>query len=310
MSTLTDLGHRLADDFVRLNPPLSHQWEHEHGVLLRGLADLYEATGRPAYLSFLENSLEPLIAPDGQIKGYELQSYEMDNIVSGRALLSLQRLNGQDKYLRALKLLRSQFDTHPKASFGNFLHKKVFPEILFIDSTYMGLPFLAEYEASYGKGDFEAVFDNFFTAYELNLKPDVGLMAHGYNATRKEAWADPVTGQSRTVWGRGQGWYVVGLIEVLSYVPLDHPQRERAVEILTALLKRLLDFRDSKGLWQQVVDQVDREGNYPEASASAMFTYALAKAVNQGYLPKAYAAEAKAAYSAIVKQFIRPGENG
>ena len=174
----------------------------------------------------------------------------------------------------------------------------------------MGLPFLAEYEARYGEGDVEPALDNLLTAWRLNLKPGLGLMAHGYSADRKAAWADPASGQSRSVWGRGQGWYVVGLIEVLDFVPQGNPRRGEALGILTGLLRRLLDFRDSRGLWQQVIDQVDREGNYPEASASAMFTYALAKAVNQGYLPPRYAKEAREAYRALLSHFIRQGDQG
>lgn len=304
MSTLALTGCRLADDFVRTHPPLSDQWEHEHGVLLRGLMDLYDATGKQAYLDFALNSLDPLIDADGNIQGYRMDRYEMDDIISGRAVLSLYRHTGDEKYKKAAQLLRRQFDTHPRASFGNFLHKKTFPDILFIDSIYMGMPFLAEYETLLGDGDVQTALDNIFTAYRYNHKPDTGLMIHGYDAKRTEIWANPETGNSATYWGRGMGWYTVGLIEVLDYVPEDDARRPEALRMLTGLLRSVLHYQDADGVWHQVLDQAGHPGNYPEASASAMFTYALIKAVNKGYLSPFFAKDARRAWQGLLKTFV------
>jgi unsaturated rhamnogalacturonyl hydrolase len=70
-------------------------------------------------------------------------------------------------------------------------------------------------------------------------------------------------------------------------------------------------YQDAKtGLWWQVMDQGDRKGNYLEATASAMFVYALAKGVNQGYLPRDYALAIDKGYAGIVDHLIKDNGNG
>jgi unsaturated rhamnogalacturonyl hydrolase len=63
-------------------------------------------------------------------------------------------------------------------------------------------------------------------------------------------------------------------------------------------------------VWWQVLDQPNRAGNYLEASASAMFTYAFAKGVRLGVLDSAYRAIANRAFDGMVKQFVTVDENG
>lgn len=304
MSTLSATGHSVADGFVKGHAPLSDKWDHEYGVLLRGLADLYSATGNDAYLRFVRDSLDPLISEDGSIRSYHLEAYEMDNIVSGRALLSLYREDKTPKYRKTLDFIRGQFDSHPKASFGNYLHKGELTEMLLIESIYMGMPFLAEYESSFGSGDFEDVYHNILTAYRLNYREAEGLMVHGYDASKSHIWADPDTGLSGSFWGRGLGWYVVGCIETLDYLPRDDPRTQEVRDMLGRLLKNLLKYQHASGSWYQVIDQGDRQGNYLEASASAMFTYALCKGISEGYVEASYKPHARRAYEGLIKNFV------
>ena len=99
MSTLTAKGYRLADGFVASHAPLSEHWEHEPGIFLRGLGDLYEHSRKDSYLSFLRASLDPLIDDEGRIRSYDPKTYELDNIVPGRALFTLWRATGDERYL-------------------------------------------------------------------------------------------------------------------------------------------------------------------------------------------------------------------
>jgi unsaturated rhamnogalacturonyl hydrolase len=70
-------------------------------------------------------------------------------------------------------------------------------------------------------------------------------------------------------------------------------------------------YQDAKtGLWWQVMDKGEGAGNYPEASASCMFVYSLAKGVRMGYLPFAYEDNAKRGWDGIQKQFVATGGDG
>lgn len=309
-STLMAAAGRLADQYVSRHQPLNHEWEHEPGIFLRGLADLYGYTEKPAYLKFLVDSLSPLIAEDGTIAGYDPLTYELDNIVPGRALFALYDATGDEKYRLAADALARQLDTHPITSFGSLLHKKIFPEILFIDSIYMGMPFLAEYEARFGRQRFDRVADNILTAFSLNFRADKGLMLHGYDAKKSEIWANPETGNSGTFWGRGMGWYTLGIVEVLDHLPADFPRRSDILQVLSQLLEGVVRWQADNGVWYQVIDQPGREGNYYEASASAMFTAALAKSVQKGYVPRSFEAAALKAGKGLVDVFVRTDKDG
>src|SRR5206468_4317613 len=82
-------------------------------------------------------------------------------------------------------------------------------------------------------------FDDVITQFVLMERhardEKTGLMYHGYDDSRAQKWADPKTGRSPTVWGRAMGWYAMGLVETLDFIPLDHPRRPELIAILQRL---------------------------------------------------------------------------
>ena len=302
---------RLADATIKRIPNLSDRWDHEYGVILKAMEDLWKFTKDDKYFNYIKDSIDPNISEDGEIKGYDLEAYELDNINTGRVLFSLYDITGNPKYKKAAYVLRSQFDAHPRTSFGNFLHKKQFENIIFIDSIYMGITFYAQFGKEFN--DTEALEDGvnqMINAAEFNQNKETGLLVQGYNETKSEFWADPQTGLSKSYWGRGLGWYSVGLIEVLEYLPEHHPKRDRLIEIFRNLMKGVIRVQDQSGVWWQVVDKGEEEGNYLEASASAMFTYSLAKGIRLRYLDLDYKENALKAYNGLIEQFIVEDSDG
>lgn len=307
----TPMYIRLADSTLKRFPSLSDKWDHEYGVVLKGIEDVWKLTKDEKYFNYIKNSIEPNIGDDGEIKGYVLESYEVDNINTGRVLFNLYKETADEKYKKAAYLLRSQYDTHPRTSFGNFLHKKHLENIIFIDSVYMGLAFLAQFGNEFNRPeDLDDVVNQIISAAEFNQNKDSGLLVQGYNETKSEFWADPETGLSRSYWGRGLGWYSVGLVETLEYLPDDHPNKGKLLEIFRNLMAGVANVQDATGVWWQVVDKGDLEGNYLEASASCMFTYSFAKGVRLGYLDHKYKEVANKAYEGLINQFIEVDENG
>jgi unsaturated rhamnogalacturonyl hydrolase len=76
------------------------------------------------------------------------------------------------------------------------------------------------------------------------------------------------------------------------------------------LAEAVTKVQDKKtGVWHQVLDQAGRAGNYPEASASCMFVYALAKGVRRGYIDSRYRENANRGYAGILKEFIEVDAN-
>ncbi len=303
---------QLADSALEMYPTLSDQWNHEYGVILKGIEGVWKQTGDEKYKRYIENSISPNINQDGSIRGYEKESYEVDNINSGRLLFDLYKQTGNEKYKKAAYTLRDQFNSQPKSSTGVFLHSKAQEEINFIDSCYMGFVYLIEFASEFGDDEIQDdVVEQLITMAKLNQDPITGLLVQGYNHTKAEVWANPITGLSSSFWGRGLGWYAVALAETLEMLPENHRHREELTDIFTKLMAGVVGVQDEKtGVWYQVLDKGHLEGNYLEASASCMFTYSMAKGTRLGYLEPTYKDHVLKAYNGLESQFIRTSSNG
>jgi unsaturated rhamnogalacturonyl hydrolase len=137
------------------------------------------------------------------------------------------------------------------------------------------------------------------------------LFYHGWDESRQQRWADPVTGRSPSFWGRAMGWYAMGIVDVLDFLPADHPKREKIISIFQSMSRAVVKYQEQEtGLWYQVVDQGKREGNFLEASASAMFVYAMAKGIRNGHLDDEYLPAVKKGYHGIINHLIQVEPNG
>lgn len=249
-------------------------WCYEDGCVYRGLELLYKATGEKRWLDHILRLILPQVAADGSLAGYTPDEFNIDNILPGRALLFLDAETDDPRYMAAAKRLIAQLDAHPRIAAGNYWHKKRYPSQVWLDGLYMGLPFQVEYALA--TGETSRVCDalqQMATALALTALGG-GMHVHGYDDSRAEKWADPVTGKSPAVWARAMGWQAMALVDILSLLPRDHAThalRRQTGSVLCAIVDR----QQISGLWPQVLDAPDLDGNYEETSASAMFAYAL-----------------------------------
>lgn len=183
---------------------------------------------------------------------------------------------------------------------------------MWLDGLYMGEPFYAIYATYYNEPEnFDDVARQFIWMENHSRDSATGLLYHGWDESRQQRWADPLTGRSPQFWGRAMGWYVMALVDVLDYFPLDHPRRHELIAILQRAATALLAVRDSQShLWWQIVDKPGKEKNYLEASASAMFTYAFAKGANKGYLDKKFTTVAQESFDGMIKHLVTIDEHG
>ena len=288
------------------------RWTYDHGLVLKGIEGVWLSSGDGDYFRFIQKSMDHFVGNDGSIRTYQLDDYNIDNINPGRNLLMLYKVTGQEKYLKAAELLRSQLKTHPRTSDGGFWHKKIYPFQMWLDGLYMGEPFYAEYSATFHDDKaFDDIAKQFILMEQHSRDAKTGLLYHGWDESRKQRWANKETGRSPNFWGRAMGWYAMALVDTLDYFPKDHPQRTELIAILNRLAKAAANYQDaSSGLWYQIVDKGTAKGNYLESSVSAMFVYALAKGVRNGYLANNYLTIAQKAYRGLVDRFIKSDANG
>lgn len=303
---------RMADSMIARHVPDAAQWHYEHGLLLMAIERVGRARGEARYWHHVKDTVDRFIAPDGAIRTYRMDEYNLDQINHGRLLFPLYQATGDERYRRAIELLRRQLAEQPRTPFGGFWHKQIYPDQMWLDGLYMAGPFYAQYAREFGEG---AAFDDIahqFALVERHTRdPATGLLYHAWDESRRQRWADPTTGRSPHFWGRAMGWYAMALVDVLDYFPHDHPRRAEIIAILGRTAAAVARYQDAAtGLWYQVLDRGAGDGNYREASASCMFTYALAKGARKGYLPAEARAVAERGYAGILHEFITVDERG
>ncbi len=295
-----------------LEAPKKPKWEYTYGLVLKAIQEVWLVTGDSSFFRYVESYYDHFITDDGDILMYRLSDYNIDRINPGKVLFRLYRETGKAKYEKALRLLRSQMATHPRVSDGGFWHKEIYPQQMWLDGIYMASPFLAEYAQTYHEAElFDDVANQIIVMEKHARDEKTGLLYHGWDESRAQRWADPETGLSPNFWGRGLGWYAMAIVDVLDYLPADHPRRPEIIAVFQRLAQAIAAVQDQEtGLWYQVLDQGSREGNYLESSASCMFVYALIKGVKHGYLEAQFRAIAQKGYDGILATFIEVEADG
>jgi unsaturated rhamnogalacturonyl hydrolase len=280
------------------------------------MAAMWHNTADPAIFNFIKAAVDPCIAADGSIVGYKAETHTLDNIEMGRAVLFLYRVTSQPKYALAAKFLHDQLALQPRTPSGGYWHKQIYPNQMWLDGAYMAEPFRAEYAVTFqSPADFDDIAKQLLLMDANMRDPDSGLLRHGWDESKQMSWADKTTGLSPEVWGRAMGWYAMALVDTLDWFPpssdQSHPQRAALIAALNRTMAAVIEVQDAKtGLWWQVMTHGSEPGNFFEASASCMFTYALARGVRMGYLPQADEENAKRAWEGIQKQFIAANPDG
>ena len=287
-------------------------WNYTQGLIAYSMIKVWKANGNETYYNYAKTYADKFIDQDGVISQYKLEDYNIDAVNSGKFLFDLYEKTKDERYLKAINQLRDQLKTHPRTSEGGFWHKKRYPSQMWLDGLYMGAPFYAQYAVHFNQPDLlDDVVKQFVLIHKYTYNPQTGLNYHGWDESKEQKWADPKTGCSPNYWGRAEGWYAMALVDVLDYLPQDYSGRVQILEILNQVVAGIKKYQDPKtGLWYQVLDQGNREGNYLEATGSSMFAYALLKATRKGYISNDYKAVALKAYSGILENLIKNNNDG
>ena len=290
---------------------LNRKWAYDYGVVWLGMETLWQMTGDERYFRYIHDALDSMVHSDGTIEGYNREAFNLDYLCNGRLLISMAAHTGEAKYQKAAELLRSQLTDQPRNADGGFWHKQIYPHQMWLDGQHMAIPFYLAYEMTYGP-DEAALTDaarQLILAWQHTLNPKTGLPCHGYDEAKAQIWADPVTGRSAHAWGRAVGWYMVALVDSLELLPSSHPLYPQVLDIFQTLSKRLLAIHQD-GVWLQVLDCPEQEGNYPESSASCLIDYALLKGSRRSFLSYLQGVHAQKCFESIQRRFVGRMKNG
>ena len=281
-------------------------WNYIDGCMIKAILDLYAIKGDKKFLKFADDFIGYFVPDDGSIKSYNPEDYNIDNVNAGKTLFELYKLTGKEKYKKAIETIYSQVKNQPRTEEGNFWHKKIYPNQVWLDGMYMGQPFYMQYEVEYNDcKNCRDSYNQFLNVYDKMRDPKTGLYYHGYDYSRKAFWCDKVTGLSRNFWLRALGWYAMALIDTISVMPDNMAEEKTKLSsIYKELIDSMLKYQSENGMWYQVVNLGGIPSNYLETSGSSIFAYAIMKSVRMGILDESYFKYGEKAFNGVCEKYL------
>ena len=288
-------------------------WNYIDGCMILAMIETWKITGEKKYLDFAEAYIDHRVQEDGTIKGYNPEDYNIDNVNAGKTLFLLYDITGKEKYRKAIDVIYGQLKGQPRTSEGNFWHKKIYPNQVWLDGLYMGQPFYLEYETRFNnRKNYDDIFSQFKFVIENMRNPLNGLYFHAMDTSREAFWCDKVTGLSQLSWLRAIGWYSMALLDSLEIVDNSDHKFDAEVKMLqdafVDLINSMIKYQDESGMWYQIVNYGGMDKNYLETSGSSIMAYALLKGVRLGILPESYVEYAKKAIDGICDKYLKTKE--
>ncbi len=303
------------------------KWNYTTGLELKSFLDVYQTLEQGSddhcteeeleeVLNYVDSWYDAIIAEDGTIGvNYKKSNYSLDHICPGRTLFQLYDITGKEKYRLAMDRLYEQLKEQPRTEDGGFWHKQVYPGQMWLDGLYMAQPFYAEYTSRYvpeqdKAANYEDIVKQFCLAWEHCYDPATDLLRHAWDSTGEMFWIANGNNQSAHAWGRACGWYAMALVDVIPLLPAGEGQ-EKLISILERLCVTLMKYTDpNTGMWYQVLDRPGQKGNYVEATASAMFIYAMLKGCSAGWIEDIELDAAREKYMDMLGTFVSTGDFG
>jgi unsaturated rhamnogalacturonyl hydrolase len=276
---------RGAESGLRVNPA-DGSWKTALSAM--GAAYGHQLTGAQDDLVAPDRYFKRQLAPPGRWPGAVSR---VEDAMKGYSLLYLADATGEPRYRRVVdELAAALVERHPRAADGSLPYQPHAREIL-VDSLAMICPFLAAYARRYGRDDALELAVHQLKQFVLHsVDTDTWLPYHGY-------YADGPKRLGLHGWGRGTGWYMMGLVDTLVETPEGHADRGLLVEAFVAAAETLARHQRPDGHWHWVVLHA---ADTPDSSATALIGYSLARGLRAGLLPERYQAVLDAAISALV----------
>lgn len=165
---------------------------------------------------------------------------------------------------------------------------------IWADDLYMSIPFMCRYYTFTGEKEFlEDAVNQFLNFKEYLYMPEKKMMGHVYNLNYNL--------NTRVPWGRGNGWALFSLTELLAVLPENHEKRGILLDFFKEFCEGILAHQDEYGMWHQLVNDSD---SYRETSCTAMFTCAFARGVRNGWLEKKFADSALKGWNSLCNYTI------
>lgn len=288
-------------------------WNYIDGCMIKAILEMYNITQDKKYLDFADGFIDAKVNDDGSINGYKVEEMNIDNVNAGKTLFELYDITGKEKYRKAIDLVYSQIEGMPRTADGNFWHKDIYPNQVWLDGLYMGQPFYMEYETRFNDcKNYDDIFSQFKNVIRDMRDYRSGLYYHAMDTTKEMFWCDKVTGLSSHFWLRALGWYTMALLDTLDKAKAEVAGDDYEVlkDAFKDLIDAMLNYQDESGMWYQVVNLGGMDRNYLETSGSSIMAYGILKGVRLGFLDESYIQYGKKAFDGVVEKYLKTEEDG
>ena len=268
-------------------PANKYRWTWQHAALLRAMTTQYDLqTGADpnVYLEYVRTAMDKSM--DAKMAGKD-----PNTVASGLGLAWLARVTGEIRYGKAAEMLYLKYLEIPRTANGGVTHLKRFKE-LWDDTIFMVGIFLLE---MYQFTEDEKYIDELLLQIEAHREKlqvkEWGLWVHGWDGDDQKHcrlcsqrdWSKNPGNRSTEIWGRGNGWVVVTLTQIVESIPKHHPKWKTFAGYLKEMVEPLPKLQDPEtGHWFQLPIYPHEEGNYIESSCTAMFGYGITGALRLG----------------------------
>ncbi len=290
-----------------------NDWRYWNGVLNIAMINLAEVLSEPSYKEFAQKNVsfnfdnykyfETKYNNEGKWNypfGQLFITEELDECgAMGASVIEVFRFDTQDRYKKYIyKAADHILNKQSRLEDKTFVRSFPFKWTLWADDLYMGLSFLSRMGELTGE---QKYFDDaalqVINFHKYLFNETMGIMHHF-------RYSD-VNRQSAAFWGRANGWALVAQVDLLDRLPVDHPKRGELIKLLRKHILGIARYQSGEGLWHQLLDKMD---SYLETSCSAMFTYAIARAVNKGYIEPRYASIAQRGWEGVMTKIRSDGQ--
>ncbi|MFX3634207.1 MAG: glycoside hydrolase family 105 protein [Candidatus Pristimantibacillus sp.] len=269
------------------------RWDYPLGVTMYGLLRTSRALKRDDMASYAASHIRSCAEMyeyalwDKEQYGFPSINHQLvlmkmlDNCGSfGSAMLEayLNEAENDEHLLRIAdeiaNFMTNRLERREDGAFYRLCEGEYSADTMWADDLYMSTPFLGRYYKATGDSSYIDDAARQFLLYRSYLFiPEHGVMSHVYDFKYGQA--------TRIPWGRGNGWCLFSLSELLEILPADHTARPELLALFRELCAGILVLQGDSGLWHQVITRPDA---YEEASCTAMFAYAFARGVRFGWL--------------------------
>lgn len=306
---ITDFSHPIRSAGLDRREGQLNDWDYPMGVVLAGMLQVTDATGDARYqeytlknFDFIFDHLDYFRKQESEFGGARafrrlIDMRALDDCGAiGAALIKAYAKKPDPRYRAAIDLVADHI-SHKQMRLpdGTLARARPQPVSLWIDDMYMSVPFLAQMGRLTGD---RAYFDD-GARQVIQMSARLQDKASGLY---DHSWFENTPYDPKFYWGRGGGWALMATAELLSVLPEDHPERARVLDIFQRAVQGVGAVQSGTGMWHQLLDKTD---SYLETSATAMFTFAIARGVNRGWLPPTYAPVAQTGWQALATR-VRP----